>query len=168
MIAVVHQSVYAGSMFSASGECGQGSNEMVRIIIQGLASVYSNDEPVTDSATLQSLDGLVYDDERFTDYLNDTGDEGVVAGQLVPGGNIRFSYQEGSKYLGAVTEFQSRRRLSDSELALLVNDTMGQWSDGVGENWACISAEKCGYTIICLAPGDGVRPDYPTVEVTDE
>ncbi|MGL4424313.1 MAG: hypothetical protein ACRCZF_26900, partial [Gemmataceae bacterium] len=58
-----------------------------------------------------------------------------------------------------------RRLLSDAELGLLVEYTMGQWSDGIGENWACLSPDKCGYSIQCQTAADGLGPDYPTVEV---
>jgi hypothetical protein len=42
---------------------------------------------------------------------------------------------------------------------------MGQWSDGIGENWACESPDKCGYSIICLTDPHEFGPNYPAVEV---
>jgi len=40
---------------------------MSRIVIPGLAAVFRVDEQVKDPILLRSLDGVVYDDERFTD-----------------------------------------------------------------------------------------------------
>ena len=143
---------------------------MARIIIRGSAAVFrdDDDDQVTDPVILRSLDGLVYDEERFTDYLGGPPNEDELAAALEPGGVIRFSYREGDDLLTAVTEYHSRRPLSNTELRLLVEYTMGQWSDGIGENWTCFSAAKCGYTIMCITGGDGVALDYPSVEVVGE
>jgi hypothetical protein len=140
---------------------------MARIIIRGSAAVFRDDEQVTDPSVLRKLNGLVYDDERFTDYLEGSPEEDAVADALEPGGNIRFSHSSGADLLTATTEYDTRRPLTDSELRLLVDYTMGQWSDGIGENWECFSAERCGYTIMCLTAGDGVSPEYPSVQIIE-
>lgn len=141
---------------------------MALIIIRGSAAVFRGDEPVSDPAVLRSLGGVVYDDERFTDYLGGPPGEDAVAAALEPGGAIRFAYHEGDNLLTATTEYYSRRPLTVDELQALVEYTMGQWSDGIGENWACESAERCGYSIMCLTAGDGVGLEYPSVQVVDE
>jgi hypothetical protein len=140
---------------------------MTRIAIRGLAAVYRDDVAVTDPSVLQSLDGLAYEDEQFTDYLGGPCEEDTLAAALEPGGAIRFGYDGQGEALSAVTEYRCRRPLTADELRLLVEYTMGQWSDGIGENWTCESASRCGYTIMCLTPGDGVGPDYPVVEVAE-
>ncbi len=141
---------------------------MARIVICGSAAVFREDEQVTDPFVLRSLDGVVYDKERFTDYLGGPPEEDELASALEPGGIIRFAYREGDDLLVATTEYRSRRPLTDTELRLLVAYTMGQWSDGIGENWASISPDKCGYTILCLTAGGKVGPDSPLVEVVAE
>jgi hypothetical protein len=141
---------------------------MPRIVIRGAAAVFHDDHQVSDPRVLQSLHGLVYDEERFTDYIGGPPLEDELAAALVPGGSIIFTHHHGADLLAAVTEYQTRRSLTDTELRLLVDYTMGQWSDGIGENWTCISPEKCGYSIMCLTPGDGVGTPYPTVEVIAE
>jgi hypothetical protein len=146
---------------------GEGGR-VPRIVIRGSAAVFHDDEQVTDPSILQSLDGLVYDEERFTDYLGGPPEEDELAAALEPGGIISFSYHDGEDLLAAVTEYQSRRPLTDAELRLVVQYTMGQWSDGIGENWTCISPDKCGYSIMCLTPGDDVGQDYPNVEVISD
>jgi hypothetical protein len=142
---------------------------MARIFISGLAAVFRHDEQVVDTAVLRSLDGLVYDDERFTDYIGGSPAEDELAAALEPGGCLRFQYREGGDLLGVTTEYSSRRPLTDAELQLLVRYTMGQWSDGIGENWTCESQDRCGYGIMCVTPGDrSVGPDYPSVQVIEE
>ena len=138
---------------------------MALIIISGSAAVFREDERVIDPSVLRALDGLVYDEERFTDYLGGPPAEDEVAAALEPGGAIRFGYREGEALLTATTEYRSRRPLSAGELRLLVEYTMGQWSDGIGENWVSISLDRCGYSIMCLTAGDGVGTEYPAVEV---
>jgi hypothetical protein len=141
---------------------------MARIVIQGSAAVFRDDEPVTDPVILRSLDGIVYDEERFTDYLGGPPEEDIVAAALESGGSIQFAYSEGEELLTATTEYRSRRALSADELRLLVDYTMGQWSDGIGENWTCESAERCGYSIMCLGPWDFKDRVYPLVQVVEE
>ena len=128
------------------------------VAICGNAAVFREDTAVTDPSVLRSLDGLVYDDERFTDYLGGPQDEDILAAALEPGGVIRFGYDGQGEVLRVVTEYRSRCPLTADELGLLVDYTMGQWSDGIGENWTCESARRCGYTIMCLTPGDSVGP----------
>jgi hypothetical protein len=141
---------------------------MARIVIRGSAAVYSNDEQVSDPVILRSLDGVVYDEERFTDYIGGPPAEDTVAAALEPGGAIQFGYVEGESLLTATTEYRARRLLTANELQLLVDYTMGQWSDGIGENWTCESAERCGYTIMCLGPWDFKDRVYPLVRVVEE
>jgi hypothetical protein len=141
---------------------------MSRIVIRGSAAVFREDVRVTDPAVLRTLDGLAYDQERFTDYIGGPPEEDELAAALEPGGVIRFTYRAGEDVLVATTEYRSLRPLSRAELQLLVEYTMGQWSDGVGENWMCLSPERCGYAVKCLTAGDGVGSDYPSVEVVAE
>jgi hypothetical protein len=138
---------------------------MSRIVIRGTAAVFFNDEQVTDPKVLGSLNGLVYDEERFTDYIGGPAVEDELATALEPGGGLSFSYHEGDRLLCVTTEYRICRPLSEMELRLLVDYTMAQWSDGIGENWTSISPDKCGYSVMCLTAGDGVGADYPLVEV---
>ncbi len=143
---------------------------MARIVVRGWAAVFLEDEPMTDPAVLRTLDGVVYDDERFTDYLGDFEDEGEVtlATALESGGNLRFGYKEGDEWLMAMTEYRSKRPLSESELRRLLEYTSGQWSDGIGANWTCESADRCGFTILCITPGDIVEPNALSLRVIEE
>ena len=138
---------------------------MTRVTIRGSAAVLRGDDPVTDPAVLRALDGVVYDDEGFTDYVWGRPGVGALAADLEPGGAIRFAYRDGDDVLSATTEYTCRRPLANAEVRLLADYTMEQWSDGIGENWAGTSAERCGYTILCLTSVHGVGPGYPRVKV---
>jgi hypothetical protein len=140
---------------------------MSRIVIRGLAAVFDDDVRITDPSVLRKLSGVRYDGERFTDYLGGPPEEDALAEALEPGGGLSFEYaDDGGDCLVATTEYSLRRALTDAELALLVDYTMGQWSDGIGENWSCDSKSRCGYTIMCLTQGDTELPrPYPSVAI---
>lgn len=140
---------------------------MARIIVRGSAAVFRDGKEVSDPAVLRTLAPVIYDDERFTDYLGGTPEEDKLASVLVPGGILRFDYQEGASQLSVETEYQTQRPMTSDEVRLLVEYTLGQWSDGIGENWTCESSHRCGYTIMCLTPGDDVGPEYPELRIVD-
>src|SRR3954468_24988551 len=97
---------------------------MTRILIRGSAAVLRGDDPVTDPAVLRPLDGVVYDDERFTDYVWGRPGVGALAADLEPSGVIRFAHRDGDDVLSATTEYLCRRRLTDAEVRMLVDYTM--------------------------------------------
>jgi hypothetical protein len=122
----------------------------MHVIVKGIACVFGDDDQmVEDPAILSSYDGLVYNDERFTDYLGGPENEDALAALLIPGGYLRFEYDGKSPFLTAITEYQAIRKLDDSELVLLVDYTSGQWSDGIGENLATETGLKDGRSIQC-------------------
>lgn len=148
---------------------------MAQVVVRGLARVFNDDDvQIVDPTVLRSLDGLVYDDEVFTDYLGGSPEEDALSAALNRSGILRFTHEDGNQFLIAATVYEAKRPLTESELQLLVEYTMGQWSDGIGENWASESADRCGYNIMCLTPGDpGLPPSdkmpdpYPAAEVCD-
>jgi hypothetical protein len=153
---------------------------VTRIVIRGYAAVIRDGETITDPSVLRTLAGLVADDELFTEYLGPpdvrgvSPEEKVLARTLEPGGVISFSYHEGDPGLTATTEYSSPRPLTPQELRALVSYTMGQWSDGIGENlYQCPIHDE--YDILCLWskevveqcwPSADLGKDCPTVEVT--
>ena len=153
---------------------------MTRIVIRGYAAVKRHGEAVTDPTILRTLAGLVADGELFTEYLGPGGyrptpEETALAGVLEPGGSHQFQLLRRRPATdSATTEYTSRRPLTPEELRALVLYTMGQWSDGIGEN-----LEQCPihdeYDLQCLWSKDVVeacwpvadlRKGYPAVEVT--
>jgi hypothetical protein len=157
--------------------------EVIHIVIRGHAAVMRGGEKVTDPAIVRTLAGLVYDDdELFTKYLAPpnvrgvSAEERVLAGVLEPGGVISFSHRDDDPLLTATTEYRSPRPLTPTELRALVSYTMGQWSDGIGENLYQHSIHD-EYDILCLwsrevvlecCPAFAVGAEYPAVEVTEE
>ena len=94
----------------------------------------ADDAPVvSDPRLIQTLDGLEHD-EIFSDYFSDGGDT-TLADAGISGGRLRFEFDRESRMLFCVTEYSSPRPLTDSELELLRDYTIGQWSDGIGENF---------------------------------
>lgn len=112
----------------------------MRIVISGRAAVYPEPSPylpsdpkavpVTDPAVLRTLDG--YDAEPEDPLSDDLSPALTAAG--VTGGTLRFVFDAARGGLRAVTEYTCPRPLTDDELADLVRETEGAWSDGVGEN----------------------------------
>jgi hypothetical protein len=145
----------------------------VRVRISGSTIVRDDTGEVTDAALLRRLDGVVYDRETFTDhfgnrnvagyekYLRPDNEakirekmrqaefENATRNALLPSGHLRLVYNETHNQVWVATEYQATRELSDPELALLVQHTLGQWSDGIGENFLSLSKELCGFIVDC-------------------
>ncbi|MEI8383126.1 MAG: hypothetical protein WCJ09_23610 [Planctomycetota bacterium] len=139
---------------------------MTIVIIRGLAEVSKNDEPVIDSAVLATLSGVQYKEERFSDYLcDDPGlDKGLVK-TIKRSGTLRFEYDGKSRWLTSIVEYQTKRLLTATEISSLVNYTMQQWSDGIGENFAQFSEDEIGFAIACITDDSDLPSPYPHVEV---
>ena len=95
----------------------------------------SSGEPtvVENVDVLRTLDGLEHD-EVFSDYISDGGDH-TLASAGVTGGRLIFRFDVKAKVLFGITEYQAPRTLNNSELAMLKEYTIGQWSDGIGSNF---------------------------------
>jgi hypothetical protein len=83
---------------------------------------------IVDPETLRTLHGLKTE-ETCVDYFDDPlGEIGLT------GGHLQIVFDETSKQLQICTVYHTPRRLKQAELRQLVQDTRGQWSDGIGEN----------------------------------
>ncbi|MDB5292406.1 MAG: hypothetical protein JWL69_3647 [Phycisphaerales bacterium] len=101
----------------------------MRIIVSGRITARDarTNRPLA-GGQLKSLDGIIYDKDVCSNYLdNDLLEIGLA------GGSLRISYVTGRDELRVVTEYESPCELSAEELRKLVEDTKGQWSDGIGE-----------------------------------
>jgi hypothetical protein len=110
----------------------------MRIIISGRAAVYPESDllpsdpkaiPVTSPKVLRELDG--YDGELEDELSDDIDISLIQAG--VRGGTLTFAYDRKRNEFRVVTEYQCARFLTEDELDMLVKETVGAWSDGVGE-----------------------------------
>lgn len=87
---------------------------------------------------LQELDGT-YSHENFSEYF----DKDFTFKDDIKNGYMNFQYLDGKLY--TVTTYHSKRKLTDIELDILENYTVGQWSDGIGEGFeqeSCYTADK--------------------------
>lgn len=101
---------------------------------------------VTEVARLAALD-CAGSDECFSDYLVDGSSTKVLPSKGVTGGYLRFRFRSEIGELWAETEYDLRERLGDEEFEALVDYTLGQWSDGIGENFCPAYAEQTGLSL---------------------
>ncbi len=102
----------------------------MKIIVSGAAAAFvlDTDQEVTDPQRLRKLDGLLYSKDLCSRYFDRPLEEIGVQG-----GAIRLVYDSREQQLRVVTEYHSPRGLKSGELTQLVKETVGQWSDGIGE-----------------------------------
>lgn len=102
----------------------------MRITIAGIARVEdSSYEPVTDPSVLKPLDGKDAGKQSVVEFLAGK----VLAGVSLVGGRIRLKYVGSRQQLWVVSDFWAPRKLTREELDALIEETKGQWSDGIGE-----------------------------------
>lgn len=127
---------------------------MSLIVISGRAEVFAADgSPVRDPALLARLDGLVEPGDPISDHLDER-----LADADISGGDLRLVFEPTLGALKVVTTYEAPRKLRREELAALVEQTVGQWSDGIGEN---------AFTELEAIPGGSVAlvSDEENVEV---
>ena len=111
------------------------------IRISGQAHVFSEDgSDISDPELLKRLDGLE-SRELCSDYMDaELADLGIV------GGSLKLEHI-GRGEFRVVSEYRSPARLDESQLEQLLNNTVGQWSDGIGEDGFFERANKLGVSI---------------------
>lgn len=87
---------------------------------------------------LEELDGISCEDD-FSEYI-DRRDVGVAAQKAITSGFMDFRFEDGK--LWTYTTYVSKIELTDTELEKLLEYTIGQWSDGIGEGF---EQEPCAY-----------------------
>jgi hypothetical protein len=112
------------------------------IRITGRAEVtVDNGEPVTARSIIRELDGAESED-ACGNYIDcDLADLGIT------GGTVRLTYDTGEARFRVSTEYISPVKLKPAQLKRLARDTVGQWSDGIGEGCFFGLAESLGVTI---------------------
>jgi hypothetical protein len=137
----------------------------VEYVIWGWAYVFApNGEEVRDRAAFRLLSGYLVD-QYATDHLGGTEPEDALAVALERSGQLRFVYEEGEERMRAVSAYRAKRRLTDAELALLVRDTLGQWSDGMGECVFIMSGPLKDHKLQPLTELRFNRAGYPYIEI---
>lgn len=95
-----------------------------KIIAKGTAS--------TDYPFPAKLDGIYDNGEDFSDYFYDGHEIANLKG-VVSGGTMYFKFIDNK--LWTYTEYVANRQLNNRELHVLLDYTVGQWSDGIGEGF---------------------------------
>jgi hypothetical protein len=144
-------------------------NGLVRYVIWGWAAVFDPDgHEVHDLATLQQLAGFVDAEDLYaTDYIGGTPQQDEIAAALVRSGQLRFALHEGESSLRVLSTFIARRPLSTLELNWLRKDTLGQWSDGMGENVFVPSGPFMDFSIQPLDEHEAAVQGYPFVSIIE-
>jgi uncharacterized protein len=103
----------------------------VKIIVSGQASARhaQTDEVITETHLLQALNGLRYDTDVCANYL----DHELLNDVSIVGGAIQLEFDPQRSELRVVSEYWSPAALQPDQLQALVDQTLGQWSDGIGE-----------------------------------
>jgi len=86
------------------------------------------EKPITDAKRLATFDGLHSGKETCSKYHS-----GELADLELKGGAVKLVFDAEAKKLRVVSVFTSERKLTAAELRELIDDTQGQWSDGIGE-----------------------------------
>ena len=98
------------------------------IRITGRVEVLDEDEaPLDNEKLLRKFDGAVSQD-GCADYLSKH-----LADLNITGGVVKLTYDKTAKQLRVVTEYECPAKLKPADLKQLTKETLGQWSDGIGE-----------------------------------
>jgi hypothetical protein len=114
---------------------------------------------VTDKGILRKLDGAISDDVCSNYLDHDLADLDITEGA------VKLTYDGEANQLWVVTEYRAAVKLKRSQLKQLVENTIGQWSDGIGEGCFDELADRLGVGID-LAPL-GQREDLLIEQIDD-
>lgn len=117
--------------------------------ITGDAEVSRDDEGAKlTRSIIRKLDGAE-SEEVCSNYLDsDLADLGIS------GGTVKLTYDSGEGRFRVSSEYTVPAKLTKAQLKHLARDTIGQWSDGIGEGCFDELADQLGVTID-LSPFDG-------------
>jgi ankyrin repeat protein len=101
----------------------------VRIILSSPLAISVSGKRVRDPAVLKQLHGLADPDEPIVEYFDEE-----LAELGLGGGYLHCVFDADTNQVCIVTEFSSPRELSKKELRAVIDETHGQWLDGVGES----------------------------------
>ena len=103
----------------------------MKIIVSGPASASRSQtgDVIAEAPSLQALDGLRYDGDLCAIYL----DHELLNDISIMGGAIQMAFDPQRAGLRVVSEYWSPTALRPDQLQALVDQTLGQWSDGIGE-----------------------------------
>ncbi|MFO0944188.1 MAG: ankyrin repeat domain-containing protein [Pirellulales bacterium] len=101
----------------------------MRITLKGPGvAVGADDEPISDVDLLRKFSG-VKSAESCVEYFSEPLSE-----IYFEGGYLEFDFDEALQQLAIKTVYHTPRELKKKEMNALIDQTIGQWSDGIGEN----------------------------------
>jgi len=124
----------------------------MEIRISGRVQVFeaASGTRLTAPSELKKLDGLTYDEDLCSNYLTEPPLDEIG----LEGGSLRLVYDPGARALRVLTLYQSPRALQPDELRALVDQTLAQWSDGIGEGCFDTEAQARGVQIDLFPLGE--------------
>ena len=114
----------------------------------------SDKNPISDSATLMLFDGIYFDACSLVDFFDSTGPRSILREVIVGGGYMKLIYDHDANTLKLVTEFEAIRPLTEKEKEILIDDTRGQWSDGVGSSFNSYCWDNHGLFVETYCPAN--------------
>ncbi|MGL6076001.1 MAG: ankyrin repeat domain-containing protein [Fimbriiglobus sp.] len=97
------------------------------IRISGRAEITVDGEPLPEDSIIRELHGVESDD-TCDNYLDiDLAELGIT------GGTVKITYDSTATQFRVTTEYTAPDKLNPTDLERLVDNTVGQWSDGIGE-----------------------------------
>jgi uncharacterized protein len=119
----------------------------VKIAITGIANVTDDlsGQPLTDPKRMEKVAKLRETDDTISEYFDEELEE-----LDIKGGDIRLALDPSGEGFLVVSTFKAPRPLTKDQLALLMADTIGQWSDGIGEGCFDVPASQHQVTIDLL------------------
>jgi hypothetical protein len=137
----------------------------MKIVVSGRAAARDGEtgEVIGDRERLQAVQGLRFDEDLIATYLADAClDEVSISGGAI---ELQFDAERGE--LRVISEFWVPEALNEEQLEALIDQTQGQWSDGIGE--ACFDAWSAEQGIdLDLAPFDLDDYERPVAEQVDD
>lgn len=94
-----------------------------------------------DARTVRALDGAESEHE-CADFI-----DSALAARGIEGGRVRLCHDSKANRFMVITEYTAPQRLPATALTRLVADTLGQWSDGIGEGCFDDLAERLNVDI---------------------
>jgi hypothetical protein len=136
-----------------------------RVSVRGQTEVAKGATVFTKSATLKKLSGKIYPDQTIQEFLDNSKSAKALGKKIVSGGNIQLQYDAKRKLLFVLTEFGLSSRPTPAELAVLVESTTGQWSDGFGVDFCANIEEETELTVDLYPYSDDYDASKPEVTV---
>jgi hypothetical protein len=105
-------------------------------------------QPLADPDRLAKVAGLHETEETISEYFDEE-----LSDLEITGGDLRLALGPDGKEVRIVSTFLSPQKLTRAQLKLLARDTVGQWSDGIGEGCFGIPAKDLQVTVDLLQRG---------------